>query len=95
MTTIHKYPIQITDEQTVRMPAGAHVLTAQAQEGETRLCLWVMVDTSKPMTDYRVWVHGTGHQICDAATCGRYIGSAQMLHGRLIWHVFVEDARWP
>jgi len=40
-------------------------------------------------------VHGTGHQICDAATCGRYIGSAQMLHGRLIWHVFVEDARWP
>ena len=82
--TIWKFPLEVTDEQVVEMPAGAQRLCVQTQ-GE-RLCLWALVDPDAPLMSRRFAVRGTGHSI--EGDSGTYIGSAQQMRGALVWHVF-------
>lgn len=42
MQRIYKYPIETVDQQQVKMPDGAQILTVQVQNGKP--CLWAMVD---------------------------------------------------
>lgn len=83
--TIYKYPIKITDEQKVKLPLNAEILTAQMQ-GDT-LCLWAKVEEGNTSMEERtIEVFGTGHPMSDNNR--RYIGTTQMHGGALIWHVF-------
>lgn len=85
-----KFPLEITDEQTVDMPKGAKMLTAQVQPGggdwnTFTLCVWAEVDTMEGRDEERtIYICGTGHSIPEKAT--RYIGTAQT--GPLVWHVY-------
>lgn len=81
--TIHKFTLNIADEQDVIMPEGAHILTVQVQNGE--ICLWAKVITTNPAEARKILIRGTGH---DAADVGRYIATVQMAGGGLIWHLF-------
>lgn len=81
MKRIYKYPLTVTDNQTVPMPKGAEILTVQVQGGTP--CLWAMVDLREPEEDRRILTYGTGH-IVDLE--GRYIGTYQM--SALVFHVF-------
>jgi hypothetical protein len=83
---IYKYPLKVTDYQTVVMPGGATILAAQVQDG--RLCLWAMVDPHQPDVERRIRIVGTGNPFEDSDRC-RYIGTAQ--DGPLVWHVFERD----
>lgn len=83
--TIYKYPIKLTDTQTLKLPINGEILTAQMQ-GDT-LCLWAKVDENITGTEERIIeVFGTGHPMSDDHR--RYIGTTQMHGGALIWHVF-------
>jgi hypothetical protein len=84
--TIYKYPLAITDQQTIEMPAGADILTAQFQYGT--LCLWATVDTDNQLTPRHIRIIGTGNPIPDHTLA--FIGTAQMPTASLVWHVF-ED----
>lgn len=93
MQTICKYPLEITDEQAVRMPREAEVLTAQFQRG--RLCLWAICFTGDRVelgwTDRLVKIIGTGNPIDPALDqCDQYAGTVQQDGGSLVWHVFVR-----
>ena len=89
MRTIYKYPLQITDFQTVKVPAGASPLTAQMQGDQ--LCLWAMIDTDvKETVDAVVKIFGTGNPVELDGEWG-YMGSVQQ--SIFVWHVFVGEGR--
>ena len=86
MTRVYKYPIDVQDVVQVMMPKGARVLTVQEQHG--RPCLWAAVDPSQPKLEMRTFrIAGTGHAIVDEIV-DDYVGTIQMLDGRLVFHVF-------
>ncbi len=84
MKSIWKFPIEITDRQTVNMPKTATILSVQIQHGA--VYMWALVDTEEPTVDRTFIVHGTGHPcICDAS---EYIGTFQVASGALVFHLF-------
>lgn len=84
MKTIWKYSIPIEDDIEIEMPHGAEILCVQMQGGEPRL--WVLIDPEGLMTTRRFRLAGTGHPIEEIGL--KYIGSFQMLNGRLVYHLF-------
>jgi hypothetical protein len=85
--TIWKYPLTLTDVQDVRMPSGSEILTVQVQHAS--LCLWALVNQNagRDAGEVRtIEIHGTGIIMSDEER--RYIGTAQMAGGALVWHVF-------
>lgn len=89
MKTIWKYPLEVVDLQTVKMPAGAQILTAQMQGSASTgvtLCLWALVQPDAPLTGCVIEILGTGHPAPDVPR--RHIGTVLMMQGALVWHVF-------
>ena len=85
MKTIWKYTILLTDDQTVRMPEGATILSAQVQKGS--ICLWALVDPSATQTKERaIEVFGTGNPIEPGNR--QFISTVQTAAGAFVWHVF-------
>lgn len=82
--TIWKFPIKITDVQKVEMPMGAEILSAQMQNGD--LCLWALVSPANNKELRTIEIHGTGNYVEPADR--KFIGTAQMAGGALVWHVF-------
>lgn len=88
MKTIYKYPIEVTDEQTLTLPVKAQILTVQMQ-GETP-CIWAMIDTEESRTKRIVIrVYGTGHPIAGSEDL-TYLGTFQIHGGQLVFHAFYE-----
>lgn len=85
MRTIYKYPIAITDKQTMILPAGAEFLSVQAQNND--LYTWVLLDTEKPKESVNVRIYGTGHPIEDNIKL-KHIETIQI--DSFVWHVFIE-----
>lgn len=84
LATIWKFDLAVQDVQTVSAPVGWQPLTVANQRDH--LVLWAQVDPDQPHKEYRVFVHGTGNLTHPEAS--HYIGSAQFMDGRLVWHVF-------
>lgn len=88
MVAIWKFPLEVTDVQTVVMPAGAVVLCVQMQRDWP--CLWAKVpDPGAVFVDRRQFrIVGTGHHFADDEV-GAYIGTYQRpIDGGLVFHVF-------
>lgn len=88
MKTIHKFPLKVTDRQTLVLPLGARILTVQAQR-ETP-CIWAEVDAGKNVfTEQRTFLtFGTGHDMPDLVA--KYVGTYQLKGGELVFHVYEE-----
>ena len=84
MKTVWKFPLEIADEQNLMMPECAEILTAQMQGGT--LCLWALVNPDAPKQRRIIEILGTGNPAPD--TERKYISTAQIAGGLLIWHVF-------
>lgn len=89
MEKIFKYPVEITDKQTVLMPKGAKILAVQVQHGNP--CIWAMINPEAPTEEVSIRVHGTGHDFYDSSNL-EYIGTFQICGGNLAFHVFKEIA---
>jgi hypothetical protein len=86
MTTIYKYPLSITDEQTVQLPRGAVVLTVMLQQA--RLCLWAEVDPQAITERRTILIFGTGHAIPSRESIGALAYLSSVIDGQFVWHVF-------
>lgn len=84
--TIWKFPLAVTDHQVVMMPEGARILTVQMQQGTP--FIWALVDEAARLENRTVRTVGTGHQI--ETEIGDYIGTYQLNHVLLVFHVFVH-----
>jgi hypothetical protein len=81
MRTVHKYPVRFCQSR-ISMPEGAEIIRFSAQRNE--LCIWAVVDTTKPEKNRHFEVVGTGHEI--GFEYNKYVGSCDQ--GPYIWHLF-------
>lgn len=84
--TIWKYPLKLTEEQIVEMPANAHVLCVQTQYGVPNL--WALVDPVNLPEARKFLTFETGHVNTALAGLVNYIGTFQIAQGHLVYHVF-------
>lgn len=85
--TVYKYPLQITDEQTVIMPKYPHYLTLQWVRGE--LCLYAVVKPDNPPSEHKFIIVATGQEIPNDYPL-IYMGTVTQRDERLVWHVFEQ-----
>ena len=83
--TIRKFPLEITDEQTITVPLVNCPLCVQVQYDEP--CLWMAVDPEAKSVSVKVMIFGTGHEGVSGDM--DYIGTFQMRGGALVFHVFL------
>jgi len=81
---IWKYPLEITDEQTVTMPKVATILHVGTQDNKPYL--WALVNPKSEDANYLVITRGTGQPV--KAFSGKYIGTYQINNGEFVFHVF-------
>jgi hypothetical protein len=79
--TIHKYRLELTDDQTIFLPEGAEILSVQDQRGV--LTLWASVDITMPPVARYITICGTGHPLPDYR---EHIQTVQQ--DDFVWHVF-------
>lgn len=87
---VWKYPVPITDELTLNLPAGARILSLQAQRGQ--VVLWALVNPDKRETPRRFRLTGTGHPMEIEPARLTHLGTVQLQVGYLIYHLFEVDA---
>lgn len=86
--TIWKYPLQVLSTQTVELPVGAEIISANSIGDE--LFMWAIVDCKRQLEDI------VEREICVLVTDGPYpedkklkfIDTAQMHDGKFICHIF-------
>jgi len=94
---ILKYTLEITDQQTIRMPRGARILTAQLQTKhqfggliQEELQVWALVDDDMDivMLERTFAIYGTGHHLPESTFTAHYISTVQDTRGGMVWHIF-------
>jgi hypothetical protein len=82
--TIWKFPLEVIDQQSVRMPIASRMLHVGMQGGT--LCLWAEVTPGAEQEDRAIYIYGTGHDL--APDRGDYLGTFQMHGGALVFHAY-------
>jgi hypothetical protein len=83
--TIWKYTLDVLDEQVIRMPRGAQVLTIQAQHNRPQI--WALVSPDAALEARTFACFGTGHPF-EGGSSLAYLGTYQIEAGALVFHVF-------
>jgi hypothetical protein len=82
--TIWKIALRATDFQEIEVPAGAEILCAREQFEQ--ICVWFRCDPDAAKEKRAIAIVGTGHPA--PADDGRYLGTASLSGGQLMFHVF-------
>jgi len=86
MKTIYKYSLETIKNQFIDLPVDSKILCVQTQNDTP--CIWALVDDAVAALETRIiYTYGTGHDIPDADNLV-YIGTYQLLIGKLIFHLF-------
>jgi len=89
MKRIFKYDVPVADHFELELPLNAEVLTFQSQRGS--FYIWVITDDEEGLNDERRYFRlaGTGHDLTeDSPKIKKYIGTAQIADGGLVFHLF-------
>jgi hypothetical protein len=81
---IWKFPVRVTDLQTIGMPLGAKILSIDVQK--EIVCIWALCDEKAEIAKRTIRIYGTGHAIYSDP--GTFIGTFQMNGGNLVFHAF-------
>lgn len=84
--SIWKYPLDITDNQTLKMPKGAKILSIQNQTHSPTI--WALVDTEAELETRYINCYGTGHYINEDLSKLNFIGTVQSNNNLLVFHFF-------
>ena len=82
--TIWKAILKPTDVQQIMAPDGAEMLCAREQHEQ--ICVWFRCDPLARLEPRTLAIVGTGNPAPDEE--GRYLGSASLHGGQLMFHVF-------
>lgn len=85
MTTIHKYPLEVKNHQTILMPTGAQILSVQFQEDQ--LVLWAIVNDTLHKEGRLIEIYRTGTPFQPLNR--KHISTVQedCVEG-VVWHIF-------
>ena len=86
---IWKFEFEVTDTHKISMPQGSIILNVGSQRNGC-ICIWAVVDPSKPREIITLHIRGTGHPMGEAKP-ERYIGTA--FDGPFVWHLFLDTGR--
>lgn len=94
MTTIWKFPLEVTDEQFIKMPKSSMAMTVQVQNDVP--CLWAMIDKLdalyEPYHAFCIKTVGTGHDFDFINDFNfTYLGTYQLFDGNFVGHVFIKN----
>lgn len=84
MKSIWKFETSVESELEVMMPKGAEILAFDAQRDKP--VIWAIIELGATMEARRFRLVGTGHKFENIP--GKYIGTAQIFDGDLVWHLF-------
>ena len=83
--TIWKAALKVIDTQDIEVPEGSEILCAREQfDG---ICIWFRCFPNNPMEKRTISIVGTGHP---TNGFGRYLGTAALAGGELMFHVFEQ-----
>lgn len=89
-TRIYKYilppPATRAAWSEIRMPAGARVLSAQAQDSIGEIVIWAIVEPTAPEERRLFTIMPTGIDLPPSP--GTFVGTVQFGGGALVFHVF-------
>lgn len=83
-STVWKAVLKPADVQEIEVPRGAELLCAREQYDQ--ICVWFRCNPLQPKEQRQVAIVGTGNPA--PAADGRYLGTASLQGGRLMFHVF-------
>ncbi len=83
MLTIWKQVLKAATAQQIGVPRGAELLCAREQFEQ--VCVWFRCDPAEPFELRGIAIVGTGRP---APPDGRYLGTASLQGGQLMFHVF-------
>lgn len=84
MRTVHKQVLAITNFQRVDLPHHAVILCAKDQM--EAVCIWYICDPELPSSTRIIRMFGTGHPVHEDTD--KYLGTAFLNGGQLVFHVF-------
>jgi hypothetical protein len=88
MKVIYKYPLEIKDDQYIKLPKGSRLLSA-CEQYENIVIYALVDDNAEDMEDYNFVIHGTGHYADDVFYNDyQFLGTVKLRGGALIFHVF-------
>lgn len=95
---VFKYNLEVTDEQTLKLPPGSRVLSVMNQRDNIVLYALVNPINNKNLTeDISIRIVGTGHDIDffipnpNLADGYKFLGTISLHGGALMFHVFYME----
>ena len=85
MNTIHKYPFEIVDQQTIEICKPA-IFRHIGLDPQGDPCIWAEVYPGRDFNTMELFVVGTGHPIPTGALT--FLGSFNQ--GPFMWHVYTN-----
>ena len=87
--TIWKYTLNAEKVNIIDMPLGAEVLSVETHG--TDIVLYALVNsTEKAQQQIKVITYGTGHAIDVNISDFKFLGTAKLYKGSLMFHVFYK-----
>lgn len=90
MRKIFKYPLEITDHQTVKIKSPAVLLSVTGIDDG--IIMYAIVDDLEYGIPVDVMIIGTGNAIKDDIDNYKFLGTVNLMNGREIWHVFARHS---
>ena len=90
--TIWRYPLEITDRQTIKVPVGARLMCVKEELGILTTFWFVDPQKEQQETEATFYIYITGHPI-PYKYIRHYVDSVVCNNGRLVWHIFC-DYKW-
>ena len=86
MQVIHQYELKIVDEQEIRMPVSADILSIGWQG--TTACMWARIDPGATAILRKIYLIGTGHKVPLGLT---HINTILMQSDKIVLHWFRDS----
>jgi hypothetical protein len=90
--SIWKYTLEVKEKQSVGMPFGSKILSAESQGNA--IFLYALVDTEEVTeyikNSYEILVYGTGHEMINDISNYNFLNTVKMDSGSLMFHVFYK-----
>lgn len=90
MRKIFKYPLEITDYQTVKIKSPAILLSVVGIDDD--IVMYAMVDDLEYGIPVDVRIIGTGNAIKDDIDNYKFLGTVNLMNRRGAWHVFARHS---
>lgn len=90
MKVVYKYPIDITDEQVIKLPLGSKILSVIEQNN--KIVLYAIVSPGIEYTrEVIIRIVGTGNEIPLSLDEFKFMDSIKLQNGNLVFHVFMKE----